>query len=76
MLNVGRGMLSLLQFESLKMIEKCMRYLDLKLLVHMHFLLDSPSLAYFHENSVWICHVHALMVLLVCYLIISGIFYA
>lgn len=53
-----------------------MRYLDLKLLVHMHFLLDSPSLAYFHENSVWICHVHALMVLLVCSLIISGTFYA
>lgn len=42
--------------------------------VHLIFFFDSLSLACYHENNAWICHVHGLMLLLICSLIISGIF--
>ena len=72
MLSVGLSMMVVMSFVSCKLVKYLARYLEIKIDVHMKFLFDSLSIACFHENGAWICHVYGLMVLLVYSLIISG----
>ena len=72
MLSIDPSMLNPMHFVSCNLVKYAARNLEIKIDVHLIFLFDSLSIVCFHENEAWICHVCALMVLLVCYLIISG----